>query len=37
VVAVRDSKDSGGPALLLASAAWRAFTAGVKSGGYGLS
>lgn len=32
VVAVRDSKDPEGPALLLTPAAWRAFTASVKGG-----
>jgi len=32
VVAVRDSKDPAGPALLIAPAAWAAFTARVKSG-----
>jgi hypothetical protein len=37
VVAVRDSKDPDGPVLLVSPAGWRAFTAGVKSGEYGLS
>lgn len=32
-VAVRDSKDPDGPALLFSPAAWRAFTAGLRSGG----
>lgn len=32
VVAVRDSKDPGGPALLFAPAVWRSFVGGVKSG-----
>ena len=32
VVAVRDSKDPGGPALALPPAAWAAFTAAVRSG-----
>ncbi|MET8543544.1 DUF397 domain-containing protein [Kitasatospora sp. NPDC004799] len=31
-VAVRDSKDPGGPALLFAADAWASFLAGVKSG-----
>ena len=30
IVAVRDSKDPEGPALIFASADWEAFTAGVK-------
>ncbi len=37
VVALRDSKDPGGPALLVTPAGWRAFTAGVKSGEFTLS
>jgi len=36
VVAVRDSKYPDGPALVLTRAAWGAFTAGVKSGRFGL-
>jgi hypothetical protein len=32
VAAARDSKDPAGPALAFAPAAWRAFTAAVKSG-----
>jgi Domain of unknown function (DUF397) len=32
VVAVRDSKDPGGPALVFAPAQWEAFTAGVRDG-----
>jgi Domain of unknown function (DUF397) len=32
VVAVRDSKDPGGPVLTLDQAAWRAFTGRVKTG-----
>jgi hypothetical protein len=36
VVAVRDSKDPAGPALLFAPAAWEAFTTSVKSGEYAL-
>lgn len=31
VVAVRDSKDPAGPALVFAAGAWRAFTAVVKT------
>ncbi|WP_316526704.1 DUF397 domain-containing protein [Kitasatospora brasiliensis] len=31
-LAVRDSKDPGGPALLFAADAWVAFIAGIKSG-----
>jgi hypothetical protein len=37
IVAVRDSKDPAGPALLFAPVAWDAFCAGVKSGEFGLS
>jgi Domain of unknown function (DUF397) len=33
IVAVRDSKDRGGPVLTFAPDAWRVFTAGVKAGG----
>ncbi len=29
---VRDSKDSGGPALVFTAEAWRAFVAGVRGG-----
>jgi hypothetical protein len=36
-VAVRDSKDPAGPALLFTPDAWDAFCAGVKSGELGLS
>jgi hypothetical protein len=32
IVAVRDSKDPGGPALAFTPAEWRAFTAGLKAG-----
>lgn len=32
VVGVRDSKDPGGPALVVSPASWRAFTARVKNG-----
>lgn len=35
-VAVRDSKDPGGPALTFGHAAWRAFTRGVRAGRYDL-
>jgi len=31
-VAVRDSKDRNGPVLVLTSAQWRAFTAGIRAG-----
>jgi uncharacterized protein DUF397 len=37
VVAVRDSKDRGGPVLAFASAQWEAFTAGVRQGQFDLS
>lgn len=33
LVAVRDSKDPAGPALLLTPAAWRAFTTAIKASG----
>lgn len=36
LVAVRDSKDPGGPALAFSPAAWRSFIAQVKSGRYDL-
>lgn len=36
VVAVRDSKDPGGPSLLVTTAEWRAFLDGVRHGGFGL-
>jgi len=32
VVAVRDSKNPGGPALLMPPGVWRAFTGGVRAG-----
>ncbi|MEV0153892.1 DUF397 domain-containing protein [Micromonospora sp. NPDC050686] len=32
VVAVRDSKDPGGPALAFAPGAWRAFVVGIAAG-----
>ena len=35
-VAVRDSKDPGGPVLAFAPAQWRAFAGGVKSGVFDL-
>jgi hypothetical protein len=37
IVAVRDSKDPDGPVLAFSLAEWRAFAAGVKTGGYDLS
>ena len=37
IVAIRDSKDPGGPKLVTTPAAWRAFTASVKAGLPGLS
>jgi hypothetical protein len=36
VVAVRDSKDRGGPVLTFAPAGWEAFTAGVREGRFDL-
>jgi hypothetical protein len=33
-VAVRDSKDQGGPVLMFSTRAWHAFIAGVKSGAH---
>ncbi|MBB4917882.1 DUF397 domain-containing protein [Streptosporangium saharense] len=36
LVAVRDSKDRGGPALTFTSAGWTAFTEGIKRGGFDL-
>jgi predicted secreted Zn-dependent protease len=36
VVAVRDSKDPGGPKLTFSPEEWRAFVAGVKAGEFGL-
>ena len=35
-VAVRDSKDRGGPVLAFAPGAWRAFTAALKAGEFDL-
>jgi hypothetical protein len=35
-MAVRDSKDPGGPKLAIASDEWAAFTAGVKAGEFDL-
>jgi Domain of unknown function (DUF397) len=32
IIAVRDSKDRGGPALVFASAEWAEFTADIKAG-----
>ncbi len=37
VVAVRDSKDPGGPALAFTPGGWRAFTAAIKAGEFGLA
>ncbi|WP_217196920.1 DUF397 domain-containing protein [Streptomyces buecherae] len=34
VVPVRDSKDPAGPALAFDTAAWAAFVAGIKAGGF---
>jgi Domain of unknown function (DUF397) len=36
VVAVRDSKDPGGPSLIVTAGEWRAFLDGVRHGGFGL-
>jgi hypothetical protein len=36
-VAVRDSKDPDGPELVFTPDEWRAFTAGMKAGEFGLS
>ena len=36
VVAVRDSKDRGGPALVLQRAEWQAFLSGAKGGQFDL-
>jgi hypothetical protein len=36
-VAVRDSKDPHGPALILTPGEWRTFAAGVKSGDFDLT
>jgi hypothetical protein len=36
IVAVRDSKDPSGPALIFAPADWKAFTVGVRGGDFGL-
>jgi hypothetical protein len=35
VVAVRDSKDTGGPALVFPAEAWRAFVSGLRGGALG--
>jgi hypothetical protein len=37
VVAVRDSKDRGGPVLAFTPEAWNAFLAGVKDGAFDLA
>jgi Domain of unknown function (DUF397) len=36
VVAVRDSKDPGGPKLTLSSGAWHAFVAAIQAGRFSL-
>ncbi|SHN44491.1 DUF397 domain-containing protein [Cryptosporangium aurantiacum] len=36
VVAVRDTKDRGGPALVLPAAGWQSFIVGAKSGEFDL-
>jgi len=36
-VAVRDSKDPGGPALVVTPADWQSFTASVKAGRFDLA
>jgi hypothetical protein len=36
VIAVRDSKNPDGPALVFTSDQWKAFTAGVNNGEFGL-
>jgi Domain of unknown function (DUF397) len=37
LVAVRDSKDRGGPVLVFAADEWRAFAAGIRAGEFELS
>jgi Domain of unknown function (DUF397) len=37
VVAVRDSKDAAGPALVLTPVAWKTFASGVRDGDFDLS
>jgi hypothetical protein len=37
VVAVRDSKDAAGPALVLTPGAWETFASGVRDGDFDLS
>jgi Domain of unknown function (DUF397) len=37
MVAVRDTKDRGGPALIFTAAQWRAFASGVKAGEFYLA
>jgi len=37
IIAVRDSKDPDGPALIFTPAEWRAFTAGVRDGEFDLA
>jgi hypothetical protein len=36
IVAVRDSKDSGGPKLIVSPDEWVAFAAGVRAGQFGV-
>jgi hypothetical protein len=37
IVAVRDSKDPDGPALIFSPGEWRAFAAGIRGGEFDLS
>jgi hypothetical protein len=37
LIAVRDSKDRGGPALVFTAGQWRAFAAGIKDGSLDLT
>jgi hypothetical protein len=37
VVAVRDSKDSGGPVLVFTPVGWQAFTVAIKAGEFDLA
>jgi Domain of unknown function (DUF397) len=37
IVAVRDSKDQAGPALIFTPAEWQAFTAQMRDGGFNIS
>jgi Domain of unknown function (DUF397) len=36
IVAIRDSKDPGGPKLLISSADWRTFVSDIKDGDFSL-